>query len=120
MLLKTEYFDETKDPIFTIATLETNKTYKIYLDGRVEGFGEKVKIYNRIPMVCDQKMVMSDYDIFLSVSRALAKVIENFGWQIDTFYSDVKSKSLHSSEEQGETVYRGSSIIFSSASSDEK
>jgi len=120
MLVKNEYYDETKDPIFTIETMETGKTYKIYIDGRVKGFGEKVKIFNRIPMVCGQKVNMNEHDILLSVSKALAEVIENFGWQSETFYSDVKSRSLHSSKSQEETVYLGSSIIFSPESSDEK
>jgi len=113
MLLKTEYFDETKDPIFTIEAIESDKTYKIYLDGRVEGFGEKIKIHNRIPMVCGQKENMNEHDVFLSMSKAFSDVIENFGWQTETFYSNTKSKSLHLSGEQEETLYRGSSIIFS-------
>ncbi len=120
MILKSEYYDETKDPIFTIKTLESNKTYKIYLDGRVEGFGEKVKIFNRIPTVCSSKRVMSNYDILLGTAKAFAKVIKDNGWQIETFYSDTESKSLHSDSEQEEILYKGSAIIFSPSSSEEK
>jgi len=29
MLVKNEYYDETKDPIFTIETMETGKTYSV-------------------------------------------------------------------------------------------
>ena len=120
MILKNEYFDETKDPIFTIETLKSGKTYKIYLDGRVEGFGEKVKIFNRVPMVCNQKTNMSDHDIFLSVSKAFAEVIENSGWDIDTFYSDTESKSLYSESEQEEVLYKGLATIFSPSLSEKK
>ena len=120
MILKNEYFDETKDPIFTIETLESIKTYKIYLDGRVEGFGEKVKILNRIPTVCTQKTVMSEHDVFLDVAKAIAKVIKNNGWKLKTFYSDTESKSLHSDSEQEETLYKGLTTIFSPSLSEEK
>jgi len=113
-------FDENKDPIFEITTLETGKHIKIYLDGRVEGFGEEISIFNLIPSVWNGKAVRAKHDILLAASKSLAKIITDDGWKIETFYSDVESKSFNSSGEQDETLYSVKETFFSSASLEEK
>ena len=113
-------FDENLDPIFEIQTLDTGKNIKIYLDGRVDGFGEEIKVFNLIPAVCDSKRARSNHDILLNTAKALAKVITDNGWDLNTFYSDTELKSFASSGEHSDTKYFVKRTFFSSSSSPEK
>lgn len=109
-----------EDPIFTIKTEETNKEYKIYLDGMVEGFGEKVHIVNRIPSTISTEVAHTEHDILLSMAKALSKLIKDYCWSTETFYSNTESKSLHSDSEQANILYRGLATILSPSLSEEK
>lgn len=50
-----------KDPIFEI--LDNGKHYKIWADGRVEGFSENAIISNAIPVVLDYVFVRARHDL---------------------------------------------------------
>ena len=87
-------------PIFTITGKETNKVYKIYLNGKVTGFDEDVSIFNQIPSSMNWEVSTMKEKIFHSIVKKLSEVITDFGFGVENFYSVNSERALKSSEEQ--------------------
>ena len=113
-------FDISKEPVFQITTLETNKKINIYFDGRVEGFGEKIRIFNLIPSIDAGRTARAKHNLLLEMAKALAEVIaNNDDGGVDKFLTGIENKCFYGSE-QGEGLNSVSDVFFSSDSVEEK
>jgi len=83
-------------PIFKVTCENTNKVYKIYEDGKVEGFGENIRIQNYIPSrMIDQENALK-HDILLHLTKNLADTISEFGFTPENIYSNYDSTPFRS------------------------
>lgn len=112
-------FDSSKEPIFEITTLESNKKIAIYYDGRVEGFGENIRVFNLIPAIDAANVARAKHDLILEMVKASAKIIVDNGGTPDRYLKDVDNCIVYGSEQtEGLNIVRGE--FFSHSSVEEK
>ena len=68
-------------PIFIITTSETNKTYKIYLNGTVEGFDEDVHISNFVPSIISREQAIVKHNLLIDMVNQQSSFIKEHGWE---------------------------------------
>lgn len=107
-----------ENPIFIIKTSETNKTYKIYLDGNVEGFDEDVYISNFVPSIISREQAIIKHNLLVDMVNQQSKFIENNGWNTGYFYSTKELKSIFDGSLQGEKLYSFNTVHKASIVSD--
>ena len=105
-------------PIFTITTSETNKVYKIYLNGNVEGFDEDIHISNLVPSIISREQALVKYNLLIDMVKQQSNFIEKQGWEVENFYSSKEPKSIDDGVLQGKKLYSFNTVHKSSTTSD--